>query len=149
MSLERTHESQLAQQIQEKHKVRDEMKGILNQSAQDELAHKQQMDEYVSWQRQEERRKRDLYRQMLDTQIAYSNQMKAYGNMTHIEKQLNKPDLKVLSAPRSSPLQAYKHYDSNQYALLLPGMVNAKSKDSPPRARPYGDKLYDGSRNKE
>ena len=98
MSLERTHESQLVQQIQEKHKVRDEMKGILNQSAQDELAHKQQMDEYVSWQRQEERRKRDLYRQMLDTQIAYSNQMKAYGNMTHIEKQLNKPDLKVVFA---------------------------------------------------
>ena len=32
---------------------------------------------------------------MLDTQIAYSNHMKAYGNMTHIEKQMNKPDLKV------------------------------------------------------
>ena len=95
INIEKSHENHLVQQIQEKHKIRDEIKELINQSAHDEIVQQQQMDEYASWQRQEERRKRDLYRQMLDTQIAYSNQMKAYGNMTHIEKQLNKPDLKV------------------------------------------------------
>lgn len=38
---------------------------------------------------------------MLDSQINVRNQLKLYGNMTNVEKQMNKEDL-----------EAYKHYKS-------------------------------------
>jgi len=38
-----------------------------------------------------------------------------YGNMTHVEKALNRPDL-----------EAYKNYDNNQYALI-PGVNSIKA----------------------
>lgn len=54
------------------------------------------------------------YREMLDQQIKQKNQYKAYGNMTQIEKAMNKDDLK-----------AWKNYDNTQYSLI-PGVNSVK-----------------------
>jgi hypothetical protein len=52
-----------------------------------------------------------IYKDILDNQINFTKQMTlGYGNMTNVEKKLNKVDL-----------QAWKHYDNNQYALI-PGL---------------------------
>lgn len=51
---------------------------------------------------------------MLDQQLQVKNQFKMYGNMSSIEKALNKNDL-----------NAYKNYDTGQYSLV-PGMQHAK-----------------------
>lgn len=50
------------------------------------------------------------YKEMLDNQAKTRQNMKMYGNMTGIEKQLNKNDL-----------SAFKHYDNKTYALI-PGL---------------------------
>ena len=44
-----------------------------------------------------------------------------YGNMSSIEKKMNKGDLR-----------AYKNYDNNQYALI-PGIASTKVYQSPMR----------------
>lgn len=52
-----------------------------------------------------------MYKNILDSQINFTKQMMSgYGNMTGVEKKLNKADL-----------LAWKHYDNNQYALI-PGI---------------------------
>ena len=51
---------------------------------------------------------------MLDTQIQYNRDMQGYGNMTDVEKKLNREDL-----------IAYKHFDNNQYAMI-PGVNTVK-----------------------
>lgn len=55
------------------------------------------------------------YRKMLDQQINVKNQFKMYGNMTNVEKALNRNEL-----------EAYKNYDSNQYCLI-PGLNSKKA----------------------
>eukprot|EP00343_Euplotes_focardii_P002054 CAMPEP_0205803252 /NCGR_PEP_ID=MMETSP0205-20121125/5853_1 /ASSEMBLY_ACC=CAM_ASM_000278 /TAXON_ID=36767 /ORGANISM="Euplotes focardii, Strain TN1" /LENGTH=241 /DNA_ID=CAMNT_0053071039 /DNA_START=6 /DNA_END=728 /DNA_ORIENTATION=+ len=50
----------------------------------------------------EDKTRQNMYRQMLSSQIQYNQGLKAYGNMTQIEKSMNKGDLKT-----------YKSYDSN------------------------------------
>jgi hypothetical protein len=67
----------------------------------------------------EKKERQILYKKMLDTQKNTKATMKMYGNMTGIEKQLNKNDL-----------SAFKNYDSKTYALI-PGMnsiTNSPSK---------------------
>jgi hypothetical protein len=51
-----------------------------------------------------------MYRQLLDTQIQYAKELQGYGNMTELEKKMNRVEL-----------QAYKHYDKNVYSLV-PGV---------------------------
>lgn len=46
--------------------------------------------------------------------------MRAYGNMTSVEKEINKGEL-----------QAWKNYDSGQVAALVPGASNAVPRYSP------------------
>ena len=43
-----------------------------------------------------------MYRDLLNTQLQYNKEMQGYGNMTDVEKKLNREDL-----------IAYKHYDTN------------------------------------
>lgn len=83
------------------------------------------------------RKKNQLnYRQMLDQQVNVKNAMKMYGNMSSVEKAMNRHDL-----------HAYKNYDNNQYALIpgvtsnkvLPGQIaspGAKAGSSPPQKKP-------------
>lgn len=46
--------------------------------------------------------------------MAIRSQMKAHGNMTGVEKQMNRDDL-----------SAWKNYDNNQYSLI-PGVSSNK-----------------------
>eukprot|EP00347_Sterkiella_histriomuscorum_P022817 403337038 len=55
------------------------------------------------------------YKEMLDHQVNVKNQLKIYGNMTNVEKQLNKDDL-----------EAYKNYQSS-YNAMIPGLNNFKT----------------------
>ncbi len=50
------------------------------------------------------------YKDSLDNQIKNRQALKAYGNMTNVEKELNKDDL-----------VAWKKYDNNQYSMI-PGV---------------------------
>jgi hypothetical protein len=51
--------------------------------------------------------------------VEVKSQFKMYGNMSSIEKAMNKHDM-----------QAYKNYDANQYSLV-PGLQHAKHHESP------------------
>ena len=60
------------------------------------------------------KKNKENYKKMLDEQINIKNQFKMYGNMTSVEKALNRPEL-----------EAYKNYDNNQYCLI-PGLNHNK-----------------------
>ena len=55
-----------------------------------------------------------VYKSELDQQIQNRQAMRAYGNMTSVEKEINKGEL-----------QAWKNFDSGQVAALVPGASNA------------------------
>lgn len=55
---------------------------------------------------------RNIYKQELDSQIHARQAMKAYGNMTNVEKELNKDEL-----------VAYKKYDNSPYTMV-PGVTS-------------------------
>lgn len=54
------------------------------------------------------------YKEMLDQQNQLRNKMRMHGNMTGVEKQLNKDDL-----------TAWKNYDNKQYSMI-PGVSKDK-----------------------
>ena len=54
--------------------------------------------------------KQQMYRDLLNTQMQYQKELRGYGNMTELEKKLNRVDL-----------MAYKHYDNKMYSLV-PGI---------------------------
>jgi hypothetical protein len=62
----------------------------------------------------DKKQRQDMYRQMLNSQVQYNKGMKSFGNMTAVEKMMNRDDLK-----------AYKVYDNNQYSMI-PGVKNEK-----------------------
>lgn len=55
------------------------------------------------------------YKDSLDNQINQRNKFAQYGNMSQVEKQMNKEDL-----------QAWKRYDNHQYSLI-PGFSTNKT----------------------
>ena len=54
------------------------------------------------------------YKEMLDQQLAAKQLLKMHGNMTEVEKRMNKDDL-----------IAWKNFDNNQYSLI-PGVSATK-----------------------
>lgn len=56
---------------------------------------------------------------MLDLQLQQKQNLQLYGNMTKVEKEINKDEL-----------NAYKVFDNKQYALV-PGLAHAKHLSSP------------------
>ena len=67
-------------------------------------------------------RKKDAqqrYRDILDQQMAIKDHFKMYGNMTSVEKAMNKQDL-----------TSYKNYDTRQHSLV-PGLQHHKHIGSP------------------
>ena len=74
------------------------------------------MNQYERFAAQKEKQN---YKQLLDEQIQVKNHFKMYGNMTSVEKGMNKQDLR-----------AYKNYDNNQYSLI-PGMNSHKKAYNP------------------
>ena len=73
-------------------------------------------NQQMNSQQQDARAKaRAMYKQDLDAQINVKKQMRGYGNMTGVEKEMNKDEL-----------HAYKKYDNSQYTLV-PGISNQKN----------------------
>ena len=63
-----------------------------------------------------------MYKQDLASQVQNKKYMHSIGNMTNVEKELNKNDL-----------FAYKVHDNNQYALI-PGHTHVKAMLDPNHA---------------
>ena len=64
------------------------------------------------------------YKVDLDSQVNHRKILRSYGNMTNVEKEMNKDDL-----------NAWKKYDNNQYSLI-PGLSVQKAMPEP-RQRKY------------
>ena len=85
----------------------------------DDMAQAQRMNSFNSqaeihkWNQQQQAKLR--YKQELDQQIQGKKVLRAYGNMTNVEKEMNKDDL-----------LAWKKYDNNQYSLI-PGFSSKKA----------------------
>lgn len=62
----------------------------------------------------DKKQRQEMYKQMLNSQVQYNKGLKSFGNMTRVEKMMNKDDLK-----------AYKVYDNTQYSMI-PGLSNEK-----------------------
>ncbi len=60
--------------------------------------------------KEERKRQMEMYKGILDSQVNYNKELSQNGNMTNVEKRLNKHDL-----------IAYKNYDKEQHALI-PGL---------------------------
>lgn len=82
------------------------------------LAHEKNVNEVEFFEKFKKKQEQNNYKDMLDTQMKVSKQAKLYGNMTGVEKSLNKDDL-----------FAWKNYDHHTYALI-PGL-NSSSKPVP------------------
>ena len=68
-----------------------------------------------------------MYKEQLDSQMRIKAAYRAAGNMTGVEKQMNKDDM-----------VAWKKYDNKQYALI-PGMQTNKQFAEPrPKKSPLG-----------
>lgn len=101
-------------QMNEKSKMKrltNELGQIEGQRASDRVYEINSFDQML---KDDKKKRQEMYRQMLSSQIQYNNGLRAFGNMTKVEKQLNKDDLK-----------AYKKFDNNQYAMI-PGISNEK-----------------------
>lgn len=51
-----------------------------------------------------------MYKELLDTQTQCNKELQGYGNMTDVEKKMNRMDL-----------NAYKNFDQQQYSMV-PGI---------------------------
>uniref|UniRef100_A0A7S3J698 Uncharacterized protein n=1 Tax=Euplotes harpa TaxID=151035 RepID=A0A7S3J698_9SPIT len=74
----------------------------------------QKFDSASQKEREAKYNEKKRYREILDQQLKQSKEIRQYGNMTQVEKKLNKYDL-----------YAYKHNDNNQYSLI-PGFNSLK-----------------------
>lgn len=59
------------------------------------------------------------YKSELDSQVNHQKVLRSYGNMTNVEKEMNKEDL-----------NAWKKYDNNQYSMI-PGYSVQKAQAEP------------------
>lgn len=104
----------LKKQIEDKEKMKllEKQLGNIDRTQAGVMASQNQMMEQVL---QDDKKKRQqMYRDLLDTQMQYNRELQGYGNMTDVEKKLNRQDL-----------LAYKNYDNNQYSMI-PGVSPQK-----------------------
>jgi hypothetical protein len=71
-----------------------------------------QIDSIENQIRNDKKKRQQVYKDLLASQIDFNNKIKLNGNMTKVEKAFNKTDLK-----------AYKSYDKNVYSMI-PGINN-------------------------
>jgi len=81
--------------------------------------------------KEDKKKRQEMYRQMLSSQIQYNNGLKSFGNMTSVEKAMNKDDL-----------SAYKRYDNTQYGMI-PGINTQKKYPKTNTAQPKKQTTYD------
>jgi len=106
--------NEIRNQMSEKNKMKmlnNELGGIENQMTSDRIYEINNFDQML---KEDKKKRQEMYRQMLNSQVQYNNGLKSFGNMTQVEKKMNKDDLK-----------AYKVYDNNQYGMI-PGINNEK-----------------------
>lgn len=100
----------IGKQLEEKdhkHRLNSHLFSIENEKLKQKVEEIQNVDKQL----QNERKKRQLlYKDMLNNQIEFKRRMQKQGNMTSVEKQLNKADLK-----------AFKNNDKNVYSFI-PGI---------------------------
>ena len=72
--------------------------------------HENSVKEVEYFERFKKKQDQNSYKDMLDNQLRVTKQRRLYGNMTGVEKSINKNDL-----------SAFKNYDHNTYALI-PGL---------------------------
>lgn len=78
------------------------------------LQHERNVNDVEFYEKFKKKQEQNQYKDMLDTQVKVSKQRRMYGNMTGVEKSLNKDDL-----------VAWKNYDHTTYALI-PGLNSSK-----------------------
>lgn len=106
----KTTSNVLKTQIQEKNKLQNlksELGQIEVQRTSDRVYEINSFDQML---KEDKKKRQEMYRQMLTSQIQYNNGLKSFGNMTKVEKMMNKDDLR-----------AYKKFDNNQYSMI-PGI---------------------------
>jgi hypothetical protein len=106
--------SQLKNQLDEKNKMsklNNELGKIENEMTSNRVCEITTFDQML---KDDKKKRQEMYRQMLTSQIQYNNGLKSFGNMTRVEKMMNRDDLK-----------AYKKFDNNQYSMI-PGFSNIK-----------------------
>ena len=86
------------------------------------LKHERDVNDVEYFEKFKKKQQQNEYKEMLDTQLRVSKQRRLYGNMTGVEKRINKDDL-----------LAWKNYDHNTYALI-PGLNSSK--------KPIPDKIF-------
>jgi len=82
-------------QMNEQHKMKKlngEFKNIEVQRTSERVSEVNTFDNML---REDKKKRQDMYREMLSSQIQYNKGLKAMGNMTQVEKKLNKQDLKA------------------------------------------------------
>lgn len=78
------------------------------------MNHEKNVQDVEHFEKFKKKQEQHQYREMLNDQIKTSKMRRLYGNMTGVEKSLNKDDL-----------LAWKNYDHNAYALI-PGLNSTK-----------------------
>ena len=125
--------------------IRDKMNGTkvgeteFNVDMRNRLQHETDVKDVEHFEKFTKKAEQNQYKDMLDTQVRGSKQRRMYGNMTGVEKSLNKDDL-----------VAWKNYDHNTYALI-PGLNSSKKpipnkllldKNAHKRDRSYDEELH-------
>lgn len=107
---------QVKQQIDDKNKIK-EMEKQLTLVERDAFGRAITQNQIVEEALKGDRKaKQALYRDLLDTQMQYQKELRGYGNMTELEKKINRVDL-----------AAYKNYDNKLYSMI-PG-INSEIKE--------------------
>ena len=107
---------QVKKQIEDKNKIK-EMEKQLTLVERDAFGRAITQNQIVEEALKGDRKaKQALYRDLLNTQMQYQKELRGYGNMTELEKKINRVDL-----------AAYKNYDNKIYSLV-PG-INSEIKE--------------------
>lgn len=107
---------QVKKQIEDKNKVKEMEKQLMlveRDAFGRIITQNQIVDEALKGDR---KAKQAMYRDLLDTQLQYQKELRGYGNMTELEKKINRVDL-----------NAYKNYDNKIYSMV-PG-INSEIKE--------------------
>ena len=104
----------LERQIFDKDRLREVEKEVVKRDFEDNKAKGAQISQLDMFNRLDKKEKQAQYKEILDNQMQLSNQLRMYGNMTNVEKKMNKEDLR-----------AWQNFDDNQYSLI-PGLNSRK-----------------------
>ena len=119
---------QIKKQIEDKEKIKD-MEKQITAIERDQFGRALSQNQLIEQALNGERKaKQVMYRELLNTQIQYQKDLKGYGNMTELEKKMNRVDL-----------AAYKNYDNKMYSLV-PGINSEIKQDQLSVASKYPKK---------